>query len=75
MPCHDRDEPLHHHQGDDETHDEPDRDQAIVALRYLMPVLDELKGTGGKVLRTSLSHEDEAKLQTALSAPKQRARA
>jgi uncharacterized membrane protein len=34
-------------------------------------VLDELKGTGGKVLRTSLSHEDEAKLQAALTAAKQ----
>jgi len=33
-------------------------------------VLDELKGTGGTVLRTSLSHEDEAKLQAALTAPK-----
>jgi uncharacterized membrane protein len=31
-------------------------------------VLEELKGTGGKVLKTSLSHEDEAKLQAALSA-------
>src|SRR5215468_1915810 len=34
-------------------------------------VLDEIKGTGGKVLKTSLSHEDEAKLQAALSEPKQ----
>ena len=34
-------------------------------------VLDEIKGTGGKVLQTSLSHEDEAKLKAALSAPKQ----
>jgi len=33
-------------------------------------VLDELRGTGGKILKTSLSHEDEAKLQTALSAAK-----
>jgi len=33
-------------------------------------VLDELRGTGGKVLKTSLTHEDEAKLQAALSAPK-----
>jgi uncharacterized membrane protein len=33
-------------------------------------VLDEVKGTGGKVLKTSLSHEDEAKLQAALSAAK-----
>jgi uncharacterized membrane protein len=34
-------------------------------------VLEELKGTGGKVLKTSLSHDDEAKLQAALSAAKQ----
>ena len=33
-------------------------------------VLDEIKGTGGKILKTSLSHEDEAKLQAALSAAK-----
>ena len=33
-------------------------------------VLDELRGTGGKVIKTSLTHEDEAKLQAALSAPK-----
>ena len=31
-------------------------------------VLEELKGTGGRVLKTSLSHEDEATLQAALSA-------
>ena len=31
-------------------------------------VLDELKGTGGTILKTSLSHEEEAKLQAALSA-------
>ncbi len=31
-------------------------------------VLEELQGTGGKVLKTSLSHEDEAKLQSALDA-------
>ena len=30
-------------------------------------VLEELKGTGGTLLKTSLSHEDEAKLQAALS--------
>src|SRR5271157_2095256 len=36
----------------------PDRDK----------VLEELQGTGGKILKTSLSHEDEAKLQAALSA-------
>lgn len=33
-------------------------------------VLDELGGTGGKVLQTSLSHEDEDKLQAALDAAK-----
>ncbi|EKO40360.1 MAG: putative membrane protein [Solidesulfovibrio magneticus str. Maddingley MBC34] len=33
-------------------------------------VLAELSGTGGKVLQTSLSHEDETKLQTALDAAK-----
>ena len=31
-------------------------------------VLEELKGTGGRILKTSLSHEDETKLQAALSA-------
>jgi len=31
-------------------------------------VLDELKGSGGKVLKTSLSHEDEGRLQAALDA-------
>lgn len=30
-------------------------------------VLEELKGTGGTILKTSLSHEDEAKIQTALN--------
>jgi len=29
-------------------------------------VLDELRGTGGHVLKTSLSHEDEARLQAVL---------
>jgi len=33
-------------------------------------VLEELKGTGGKILRTSLSHEDETRLQKAISAVK-----
>jgi uncharacterized membrane protein len=31
-------------------------------------VLEELKGTGGRILNTSLSHEDESKLQAALNA-------
>jgi uncharacterized membrane protein len=45
----------------------------FILVRRATPdkVLEELKGTGGKVLRTSLSHDDEAKLQEALSAAKQ----
>ena len=31
-------------------------------------VLEELKGIGGKILKTSVSHQDAAKLQAALSA-------
>jgi len=51
----------------------PGSSTLFVLVRKATPdkVLDELKGTGGKVLRTSLSHEDEAKLQAALRAPKQ----
>lgn len=30
-------------------------------------VLEELKGTGGTILKTSLSHEDETKIQAALN--------
>lgn len=33
-------------------------------------LLEELRGLGGKVLMTSLSHEDTARLQAALSLPK-----
>jgi uncharacterized membrane protein len=33
-------------------------------------LLEELKGLGGKILMTSLSHEDEARLQAALIAAK-----
>lgn len=33
-------------------------------------VMEELQGTGGRILKTSLSHEDEAKLQAVLSAAK-----
>jgi uncharacterized membrane protein len=38
----------------------PDRDRLV----------EEVKGLGGKILMTSLSHEDEARLQAALSAAK-----
>jgi uncharacterized membrane protein len=42
----------------------------FVLVRRATPdkVLEELAGTGGKVLKSSLSHEDETKLQAALSA-------
>jgi uncharacterized membrane protein len=42
----------------------------FVLVRKSTPdkVLEELKGSGGKVLQTSLSHDDEAKLQAALDA-------
>ena len=42
----------------------------FVLVRTSAPdkVLTELAGSGGKVLQTSLSHEDEEKLQAALSA-------
>jgi len=51
----------------------PGSSTLFVLVRKATPdkVLEELQGTGGKVLRTSLSHEDEAKLQAALSTPKQ----
>jgi uncharacterized membrane protein len=44
----------------------------FVLVRKATPdkVLAEIKGTGGRVLKTSLSHDDEAKLQAALSAAK-----
>jgi uncharacterized membrane protein len=38
------------------------------ATPYREMVLEKLKGIGGKILMTSLSHEDEARLQAALSA-------
>ena len=50
----------------------PDSSTLFVLVRKATPdkVLEELKGTGGRVLKTSLSHEDKAKLQAALSAAK-----
>src|SRR5215831_18287468 len=42
----------------------------FVLVRKATPerVLDEVRGSGGKILKTSLSHEDAATLQAALSA-------
>ena len=44
----------------------------FVLVRKATPdkVLEELAGSGGTVLRSSLSHEDEAKLQAALNSAK-----
>jgi uncharacterized membrane protein len=44
----------------------------FVLVRKVTPdkVLGELQGTGGKVIKTSLTHEQEEKLQTALSTAK-----
>ncbi len=47
----------------------------FVLIKQLTPdkVLAELEGTGGRLLKTSLSHEDEAKLQAVLDAAKPQA--
>jgi uncharacterized membrane protein len=51
---------------------QPGTSALFVLVRKATPdkVLEELKGAGGKVLQTSLSHEDESKLQAALDAAK-----
>jgi uncharacterized membrane protein len=48
----------------------PGSSTLFVLVRHATPdkVLDELKGTGGTVIKTSLSHEDQAKLQAAMDA-------
>jgi uncharacterized membrane protein len=48
----------------------PNSSALFVLVRKSTPdkVLEEIKGTGGKILKTSLSHEDENKLQEALGA-------
>jgi uncharacterized membrane protein len=50
----------------------PSSSTLFVLVHRMTPdkVLDELAGTGGKVLQSSLSHEDEGKLQAALNAVK-----
>jgi uncharacterized membrane protein len=54
------------------SHLKPGSSALFVLVRKATPdkVLEELKGSGGKVLKTSLSHEDETKLQAALDAVK-----
>jgi len=50
----------------------PGSSALFVLVRKSTPdkVLEELAGTGGKVLKSSLSHDDETKLQAALNAAK-----
>jgi uncharacterized membrane protein len=50
----------------------PESSALFILVRKVTPdrVLEELKGAGGKVLKTSLTHEDEAKLQAAMNAAK-----
>lgn len=47
---------------------QPGSSLLFILFRKATPdkVLDELRGTGGKVIKTSLTHENEAKLQQAL---------
>jgi len=51
---------------------QPGSSALFVLVRKATPdkVLEELAGSGGKVLKSSLSHDDEAKLQAALSIAK-----
>lgn len=50
----------------------PGTSALFVLVRKVTPdkVMAELQGAGGKIIQTSLSHEDEAKLQAALDAAK-----
>lgn len=52
---------------------QPGTSELFVLVRKATPdkVLAELQGSGGKIIQTSLTHEDEAKLQAALDAAKQ----
>ena len=50
----------------------PNSSVLFVLVRQATPdkVLEELAGTGGKIIKSSLTHENEAKLQAALNAAK-----
>jgi len=54
-------------------HMHPNSSVLFILVRKATPdkVLEEIKGTGGKILKTSLSHEDEAKLAAALASSNQ----
>jgi uncharacterized membrane protein len=51
----------------------PNTSALFILVRNATPdkVLEEVKGSGGHILKTSLSHDDEVKLQAALAAAKQ----
>lgn len=51
---------------------QPGSSALFVLVRKATPdkVLESLAGIGGRILKTSLSHDDESKLQTALDAAK-----
>ncbi|MCB5197461.1 DUF1269 domain-containing protein [Deefgea salmonis] len=51
---------------------QPESSTLFVLVRSMTPdkVLEQLRGTGGTLIQTSLSHEDESKLQAALNAAK-----
>ncbi len=51
---------------------QPNTSVLFVLIRSATPdkVVDEIKSFGGTILQTSLSHEDQAKLQTALDGAK-----
>ena len=51
---------------------QPGTSALFVLVRKVTPdkVLEELKGAGGKIIQTSLSHEDESKLQAVLDSAK-----
>jgi uncharacterized membrane protein len=53
---------------------QPNSSTLFVLIRKITPdkVLEEIRPFGGKLLRTSLSHQDEAKLQAALDASKEK---
>lgn len=53
---------------------QPNSSTLFILIRKITPdkVLEEMQPFGGKLLRTSLSHQDEAKLQAALDASKEK---
>ena len=73
VPMHTFSGPVEHaiaHIEEAAVHSMPEEQQRWYAIKIFErddKVLDALRGTGGTVLQSSLSHEDEAKLQAALN--------